>query len=62
MAGGEKMKEGKDKQILELREDDQKPSSRVNEEDLFPGMGKMAPEEMKEYLDDLFRGYIFGKG
>ena len=56
------MKEGKDKQILELREDDQKPSSRVNEEDLFPGMGKMAPEEMKEYLDDLFRGYIFGKG
>ncbi len=56
------MKEGKDKQIRELREDDQKPSGRVNEEELFPGMEKMPPDEMKEYLDDLFRGYIFGKG
>lgn len=56
------MKEGKDKQTRELMEDDQKPSSRVNEEDLFPDMEKMAPEEMKEYLDDLFRSYVFGKG
>jgi hypothetical protein len=62
MAGGEKMKEGKDKRICELKEDNQKPSGRASEEDPSPGLEKMAPEEMKEYLDDLFRGYIFGKG
>ena len=56
------MKEGKDKQIYELKEDNQKLTSLGNEEDVLPSMEKMAPEERKEYLDDLFRSYIFGKG
>jgi len=56
------MKRGKDKPIHELREDGRKLSNPVDEEDLSPGTEKMAPEEMKEYLDDLFRSYIFGKG
>jgi hypothetical protein len=62
MAGGEKMKEDKDKQIHQLKEDNQKLTSLGNEEDVLPSMEKMAPEERKEYLDDLFRSYIFGKG
>jgi len=56
------MKEGKDKKIRKPKEDEQKPSRRVNEKYLFPRLEEMAPEEMKEYLDDLFRSYVFGKG
>ncbi len=30
--------------------------------DEFQGVTEMTPEEMKEYLDDLFMANVFGKG
>lgn len=34
----------------------------VGQEDALPDLKKMTQEEMKNYLDDLFRGHIFSEG
>ena len=34
----------------------------VRQEDAPPDLKEMSPEEMKDFLNDLFRGHIFSEG
>lgn len=44
------------------QEDSQGSPVSVSQEDALPDLKKMNPEEMKDYLDDLFRGHVFSEG
>jgi hypothetical protein len=37
-------------------------SHSVSQEEALPDINKMTPEEMKNYLDDLFREHILSEG
>ena len=56
------MKKGDKKEFHEFRKDSQGPASPITQKEIFPDREKMATEDVKEYLDDLFRSYIFGEG
>ena len=60
--GEKKMEKSDEEKPNGSSEDSHGSPASVTQEDALPDLEKMSPEEMKDYLDDLFRGHIFSEG
>jgi hypothetical protein len=60
--GEKKMEKSEEEKPDGSSEDTQGSPASVRQEDALPDLKKMNLEEMKNYVDDLFRGHIFSEG